>query len=102
MAILQPNHGDPGDNRASSPEHVGAPEIEDRIIRDGRQVIASGTLACAECGLPLPGRPAVSILQTLDCGWCGHSAPARAFFRADGGSRGAPASRVELVARLGS
>lgn len=99
MAIFSADSGDPGDDRAASPEHVGAPEIEHRIIRDGRQVIARGSLVCGECGLSLPGSPAISAAANLACGWCGHSAPAREFFRA--GAAGPPASEVELVARLG-
>jgi hypothetical protein len=97
MALLQPESGDPGLKRATT-ESVGAPEVEDRLVRDGRQIIARGSLVCGECGLPLPGSPAVSIALALACGWCGHSAPAREFFRAE--VRDAPASAVEMVARL--
>jgi len=98
MALLHSDHGDPGEDRATT-EAVGAPEIEHRLVRDGRQVIAFGSLACSSCDLPLPGRPTVSVAHPLQCGWCGHSGPAREFFRAD--ATGPPASGVELVARLG-
>jgi hypothetical protein len=98
MALIQPDFGDPGDDRAASPEHVGAPEIEHRLIRDGRQVVARGALVCSECDLPLPGRPAVAAQAFVHCGWCGHSARARELFRT--GVDDTPGNAVALVARL--
>jgi hypothetical protein len=97
MALLQPDFGDPGEDRAAT-ESVGAPEVEDRLVRDGRQVIAHGSLVCSECDLPLPGRPAVAVTTLLHCAWCGHTAQARELFRPD--VLDAPANRVTLVARL--
>ena len=97
MALLQPDIGDPGEDRART-ESVGAPEAEHRLIRDGHQVIAHGSLICPECELPLPGRPAVAVTTFLHCGWCGHSARARELFRPN--VLDAPANGVALVARL--
>ena len=99
MALLQPDHGDPGEDRVSAGA-VGGPEtqLERRLIQDGAQVIATGSLICAECELPLPNRPDVAAPATLHCGWCGHSARAREFFRA--GVSDAPGNAVSLVARL--
>jgi len=97
MALIQPNSGDPGEDRATT-ESVGAPEVEHRLIRDGRQVIARGSLICSECELPLPGRPAVAASTLVHCGWCGHTARARELFRPN--VRDAPANGVALVARL--
>ncbi|HYH62060.1 MAG TPA: hypothetical protein VD766_09360 [Solirubrobacterales bacterium] len=99
MALLQPDHGDPGEDRVSAGA-VGGPEVqlEHRLIRDGSQVIARGALICTECELPLPGRPAVAAQALVHCGWCGHTARARELFRQD--VRDAPANAVALVARL--
>jgi len=99
MALLAPDHGDPGEDRVSTGS-VGGHEaqLERRLVRDGSQVIARGSLLCPECDLPLPGRPAVPASQTLRCGWCDYSAPARELFRA--GVSDTEANAVALVARL--
>ena len=97
MALFQPDFGDPGEDRAAT-ESVGTPEVEERLIRDGRQVIVHGSLICSECELPLPGTPAVAATAILHCGWCGHTARARELFRPN--VRDAPANGVALVAQL--
>lgn len=92
--------GDPGADRVSSGSLGGAEsQLERRLLRDGVQVIARGTLVCPECDLPLPSSPAVGAAQPLTCSWCGHTAPARELLRP--GAAGAPASAARLVARLG-
>lgn len=96
---IAPNPGDRGDDRAASGLVGGAEaQLEHRLLRDGRQVIARGALICPECDLPLPGRPAVAAAERLHCGWCGHSAPARELLRR--GVFDTAVNRVELVARL--
>jgi hypothetical protein len=99
MAFLQPDPGDPGEDRAAAGT-VGGPEIqlERRLITDGLQVIARGSLICPDCELPLPGRPSVRASALLECAWCGHSAPARDLLRVD--VRDTESNRVALVARL--
>lgn len=62
-------------------------------------MIATGALICSERELPLPNRPDVAAPAILHCGWCGHEARAREFFRAD--VHDAPGNAVSLVARLG-
>ena len=91
--------GDPGEDRAAAGAVGGAEaKLELRLVRDGVQVLARGSLVCPTCELPLPGRPAVASHEILHCGWCGHAAPARDLLRE--GVSYAPASRVALVARL--
>ena len=93
------DRGDPGEDRAAAGALGGTESLlERRLVADGVQVIARGSLVCPECDLPLPGRPAVSAFQPISCGWCGHAAPARDLLRED--RVDAPASRVALVARL--
>ena len=91
--------GDPGEDRAATGALGGTEsQLERKLIADGVQVIARGSLVCPECDLPLPGTPAVPAAGVLACGWCGHAAPAMDLLRAN--RFDAPASRVALVARL--
>ena len=91
--------GDPGEDRAAAGALGGAEaQLELKLVRDGVQVLARGSLVCPTCELPLPGRPAVPAFRVLHCGWCGHAAPARALLREDVAD--APGSRVALVARI--
>ena len=93
------NPGDPGEDRAAAGAVGGAEaQLELKLLRDGVQVLAGGSLVCPGCELPLPGRPAVAASRVLHCGWCGHSAPARELLRR--GVVDAPANRVALVARI--
>ncbi len=98
---MQPEFGDPGEDRAVAGA-VGADsvELERKLLSDGHQVIAYGSLICTECELPLPGRPAVASATMLHCAWCGHTARARELFRPN--VLDAPANGVALVARLGT
>jgi len=99
MVLLQPDLGDPGDDRVSAGTLGGQEaQLERRLLRDGAQVIAHGALICAKCELPLPGRPAVEAAALVHCGWCGHAARARELFRT--GVTDTPANAVSLVARL--
>lgn len=100
MALLQPDRGDPGEDRAAAGA-IGGPEVEleRRLLNEGRQVIARGALICPGCELPLPGTPAVRASQALACAWCGHTAPARELLRP--GVRDTESNSVALVARLG-
>ena len=100
MALIQPDFGDHGEDRAVAGA-VGADsaELERKLLRDGEQVIGYGSLICTQCSLPLPGRPAVVATSLIECGWCGHSARARELFHQD--VLDAPANGVALVARIG-
>jgi len=99
MALLNQDPGDPGEKRVSAGPVGGAEtQLEQRLLRDGRQVIARGALICPACELPMPGSPAVSAALVLHCGWCGHSAPARDLLRTD--IRDTGANAVALVARI--
>jgi hypothetical protein len=56
---------------------------ERRLLRDGVQLLAHGALVCPECALPLAIRDRLSARVALQCGFCDHTAPARAFVRED-------------------
>jgi hypothetical protein len=99
MALIEPDYGDQGDDRAVAGA-LGADsvELERKLLSDGHQVIGYGSLICSECELPLPGRPAVGVATVLHCGWCGHAARARELFRPN--VLDAPGNGVALVARI--
>jgi hypothetical protein len=99
MALIQPDYGDQGDDRAvAGALGADSAELERKLMSDGRQVIAYGSLICTECELPLPGRPAVAAATLIHCSWCGHAARAREVFRPN--VLDAPANGVALVAVL--
>jgi hypothetical protein len=99
MALIQPDYGDHGDDRAvAGALGADSAELERKLLSDGHQVLAYGSLICSECELPLPGRPAVGVATLLHCGWCGHTARARELFRPN--VLDTPANGVAMVARL--
>jgi hypothetical protein len=99
MPVIQPDSGDPGEDRAiAGALGADSAELERKLLSDGHQVIAHGSLICPQCELPLPGRPAVPAAALIHCGWCGHTARARELFRPN--VLDAPANGVALVARL--
>ncbi|MDQ3571917.1 MAG: hypothetical protein M3383_03540 [Actinomycetota bacterium] len=99
MALLNPDPGDRGAERASAGSIGGAEaQLEQQLLRDGRQVIAKGALICPSCDLPMPGTPTVPAARVLHCGWCGHSGSARELLRTD--IHDTDANAVALVARI--
>ena len=99
MALIQPDFGDQGDDRAvAGALGADSAELERKLLTDGVQVIAYGSLICSECELPLPGHPAIAAPTIVHCGWCGHSARARELFRRN--VVDAPGNGVAMVARL--
>jgi hypothetical protein len=97
---LTPQPGEPGADRASAGADRDGGRLERRLLRDGEQVIARGSLACPRCELPLPAAPPMTASRWVVCGWCGHSARAVELLRA--GAAGPPGSAARLVARLGT
>lgn len=97
--FLTPDPGDPGEERVGTGA-VGGSEslLELRLLRDGHQVIARGSLICPGCELPVSPLPKVGVGEPLDCSFCGHSAPARDFVR--GRVLDTAANAVAMVARL--
>ncbi len=96
---LAPDHGDRGEPDVKLGRTGGSAVGEDpRLVRDGRQVLARGALACPACALPLLPAPRVHPRTELSCGYCDHRAPALDFLDRDAGA--APANDVVVVARL--
>ena len=79
---------------------VGAAQAGDhrRIVRDGSEVLAHGAMICPACELPMEITRRVPATGSVSCGYCGHSAEARAFIRED--VFDTLANEVYLVARV--
>ena len=100
MALLFPQPGDRGEPDVKTGRSGGSAVGEDRrLVRNGVQVLARGSLACPHCALPISPAPKVHPRAPLSCGFCDHTATAAEFLRRDVDD--APANSVALVARLG-
>jgi hypothetical protein len=100
MALHLPaGPGDPGQPKTRlgrvSGSEAGA---ERRLLRDGMQVLAHGALVCPRCALPLAVHGPLAAGMQLQCGFCDHAAPTRAFLRED--VYDTLANEVYLVARV--
>jgi hypothetical protein len=71
---------------------------ERRLVRDGMQVMARGSMICPECTLPISPPPRIRPKAELRCGFCDHLAPAHAFVR--DGTFDTFANEVLVVARV--
>jgi hypothetical protein len=69
-----------------------------RLVPDGMQILARGSMLCPECALPLAPPWRVRPRAELSCGFCEHSAPAHAFVHDD--AVDTPGNAVMVVARV--
>ncbi len=69
-----------------------------RLLRDGAEVIAHGALVCPRCNLPIAIADRAPAAAVIECGFCEHAAPMRAFLAAD--VFDTVANEAQLVARL--
>jgi len=96
---LTPDPGDPGMPDTRTGALGGADLAEPRkIVADGFQVLAHGALVCPECALPIALHSRIGAGREVECPYCDHGAPARAFVRAD--VFDAVANEVYVVARV--
>jgi hypothetical protein len=80
MALhLTPDPGDPGEPQVKLGRVGGDLGEERRLVRDGVQVLAHGALVCPACALPTAIHRPLPIGGHVRCGFCDHTAPARAF-----------------------
>ena len=96
-----PLHGDPFGHepvRETRKVRVGDIGEERRLVRDGMQVMARGSMICPECTLPISPPPRIRPKAELRCGFCDHLAPAHAFVR--DGTFDTFANEVLVVARV--
>ena len=99
MTLLFPQPGDPGEPDVRSGRTGGSAVGEDhRLVRNGAQVLARGSLACPACSLPIFPAPRLRPGASLSCGYCDHTAAAIAFMQRE--IPDAPGNTVALVARL--
>jgi hypothetical protein len=96
---LAPDPGDRGEPDVKLGRVGGAAVGEDRrLVRDGVQVLARGSLACPRCALPICPAPRTRPRAEVRCGFCDHSGPAREFLRE--GAFDTAMNEVHLVARV--
>jgi hypothetical protein len=76
-------------------ERAGAHHL---LVRDGRQVLAHGSLICPNCALPIAAPLPFKAGTPVVCGYCEHSAPGRHFLAED--VFDTVANEVYLVARV--
>jgi hypothetical protein len=96
---LAPDPGDRGEPDVKLGRTGGSALGEDRrLVADGLQVLARGSLACPECALPIAPLARVRPRTELRCAYCDHAAPALTFMREDWFD--APGNDVVLVARV--
>ena len=100
MALHLPaSPGDPGQPKTRLGRVNGSEAgSERRLLRDGAQIVAHGALVCPRCALPLAIDGPVAAGMELQCGFCDHAAPARAFVCED--VYDTLANEVYLVARV--
>jgi hypothetical protein len=91
-------HLDPHEHR--SEEQLRAQGIELPEIRPATAgaVLASGSMICPDCELPIAVGAGVPAVSELVCPFCDHAGEARAFLRRDVSDT--RANRVDLVARI--
>jgi hypothetical protein len=95
---LVPDPGDRGEPDVKLGRLGGSLGEQRRLVRDGLQVLARGSLACPACDLPIWPAPRIGPRSELRCGYCDHAAEALEFLRED--VNDAPANDVLMVARL--
>jgi hypothetical protein len=84
VGFIAPDPGDPGEARVDAGNANGAELGEHRrLVRDGSQVLAHGSLVCPECELPIAVAYRLPATGDLRCGFCDHVAEAREFIRED-------------------
>lgn len=91
-------HLDPHEHDAD--DHGGRERIESEEVRPAiaGAVLASGSMICPGCELPIAVGAGVPAVADLVCPYCDHAGEARAFLRRD--VRDTRANRVDLVARI--
>ncbi len=99
MTLLFPLPGDPGEPDVQSGRSGGSAVGEDhRLVQNGAQVLARGSLACPACALPISPAPRLRPGASVSCGFCDHTGAALEFLQRE--VPDAPANAVALVARL--
>ena len=97
---VAPDPGDRGEPDVKLGRTGGSAVGEDRrLVRDGMQVLARGSMLCPECALPIAPPPRIRPRAELRCGFCTHVGPAHAFVRDD--VVDTDGNAVMIVARVG-
>ncbi len=91
-------HLDPDQHRPE--KRLTGEEISREELRPASAAasLATGSMICPECELPISVGTPLPAASTLACPFCDHAAPARTFLRRD--AFDVPSNRVDLVARF--
>jgi hypothetical protein len=91
--------GNPGRPEVQLGRTAGAEAgFEQRIARDGVQVLAHGALVCPSCAMPLAVHGQLPAGSPLSCGFCFHTARTQDFLVRD--VFDTLANEAQLVARI--
>jgi hypothetical protein len=91
-------HLDPHSDRPEHRLRGEAVEAEELRPAADSATLATGSMICPSCELPIAVGAGVPAISRLQCPFCDHSGEARAFLRRD--VRDTRANRVDLVARI--
>ena len=69
-----------------------------RLVADGMQVLARGTMVCPSCALPISPPARARPREEMQCGFCDHDGPVHEFVRGD--VVDTAANEVRIVARI--
>ncbi len=91
-------HLDPYEHRSEN--DLRAQGIEAEHVRPATDAtrLATGSMICPACELPIAVEAALPATRDLACPFCDHTDEARAFLRRD--VRDTSSNRVDLVARI--
>ena len=91
--------GDPGRPEVQLGRSAGAEAgFEQRITRDGVQVLAHGALVCPSCAMPIALHDQLHAGSILRCGFCDHAGRTQDFLLRD--VYDTLANEAQLVARF--
>lgn len=96
--FLTPQPGEPGDRETAAGRIDERFDERKRLVADGMQVLARGSLICPRCTLPISPPPRLRPTAKMTCGFCHHADVVHAFVRGD--IVDTAANEVRIVARL--
>jgi hypothetical protein len=91
-------HLDPHEHRREERQTRTGVEYPELRPTSAGALLASGSMICPSCELPIAIRSAVPATSHLVCPFCDHHDEARSFLRPD--VRDTGSNRVDLVARI--
>jgi hypothetical protein len=91
-------HLDPHDHRPEERMRGAGIEAEDYRPATTAATLATGSMICPQCELPIAVGTGLPATSYLICPFCDHAGEARSFLRRD--VRDTRSNRVDLIARI--